>query len=104
MQMAFEEWMASDLTGLDLVAIQMDRLYLTKDMVMVGSVGIDAGGNKHVLGVAEGATENATTVQALLDNLIDRGLATNRAYLFILDGAKALSRAVRNTFGDAAEI
>ena len=43
-------------------------------------------------------------MQALLDNLIDRGLATDRAYLFILDGAKALSRAVRNTFGDAAEI
>ena len=103
-QAAFEEWMASDLSGLDLVAIQMDGLHLTRDMVMVGAVGIDAGGNKHVLGVAEGATENAATVQALLDNLIDRGLATDRAYLFILDGAKALSRAVRNTFGDAAEI
>ena len=103
-QAAFEKWMASDLSGLDLVAIQMDGLHLTRDMVMVGAVGIDAGGNKHVLGVAEGATENAATVQALLDNLIDRGLATDRAYLFILDGAKALSRAVRNTFGDAAEI
>ena len=52
----------------------------------------------------QGATENAATVQALLDNLIDRGLATDRVHLFILDGAKALSRAVRNTFGDAAEI
>ena len=103
-QASFEKWMASDLSGLDLVAIQMDGLHLTRDMVMVGAVGIDAGGNKHVLGVAEGATENAATVQALLDNLIDRGLATDRAYLFILDGAKALSRAVRNTFGDAAEI
>ena len=98
-QAAFDEWMASDLSGLDLVAIQMDGLHLARDIVMVGAVGIDVGGNKHVLGVAEGATENAATVQALLDNLIDRGLATDRAYLFILDGAKALSRAVRNTFG-----
>ena len=103
-QAAFDEWMASDLSGLDLVAIQMDGLHLARDIVMVGAVGIDVGGNKHVLGVAEGATENAATVQALLDNLIDRGLATDRAHLFILDGAKALSRAVRNTFGDAAEI
>ena len=103
-QASFEEWMASDLSGLDLVAIQMDGFHLTRDMVMVGAVGIDAGGNKHVLGLAEGATSSAATVQALLDNLIDRGLATDRAYLFILDGAKALSRAVRNTFGDAAEI
>ena len=95
---------ASDLSGLNLVAIQMDGLHLAKDMVMVGAVGIDTDGNKHVLGVTEEATENAATVQALLENLIDRGLATDRAYLFILDGAKALSRAVRNTFGDAAEI
>ena len=56
--------MASDLSGLDLVAIQMDGLHLTRDMVMVGAVGIDADGNKHVLGLAEGATENAATVQA----------------------------------------
>ena len=61
-QATFEEWVASDLSGLDLVAIQMDGLHLTRDMVMVGAVGIDADGNKHVLGVAEGATENAATV------------------------------------------
>ena len=103
-QAAFGEWVASDLSGLNLVAIQMDGLHLAKDMVMVGAVGIDTDGNKHVLGVTEEATENAATVQALLENLIDRGLAMDRAYLFILDGAKALSRAVRNTFGDAGEI
>ena len=103
-QATFEERRVSDLSGLDLVAIQIDGLHLTNDMVMVGAVGIDAGGNKHVLGVAEGATENAATVQVLLDNLIDCGLATDKAHLFIVDGAKALSRAVRNTFGNTAEI
>ena len=65
----------------------MDGLHLTKDMVVVGAVGINTNGNKRVLGVAEGATQNAATVQALLDNLIDRGLATDRGYLFIVDGA-----------------
>ena len=84
-QATFEEWMASDLSGLDLVAIQMDGLHLTRDMVMVGAVGIDADGNKHVLGVAEGATENAATVQALLDNLIDRGLATDSVWGILTD-------------------
>jgi putative transposase len=41
---------------------------------MIGAVGVDAGGGKHPLGVVEGATENAATVQALLDTLIDRDL------------------------------
>ena len=71
-QKAFAGWMASDLFGLDPVAIQIDGLHLTSDMVMVGAVRIDVGGNKHALGTAEGATENAATVPVLLDNLIDR--------------------------------
>ena len=77
--------MASDLSGFDLVAIQMDGLHLTRDMVMVLAIGIDADGNKHVLGVAEGATQNAATVQALLDNLIDRGLATDGVWGILTD-------------------
>jgi transposase-like protein len=47
----------------------------------------------------EGATENAATVQALLDNLVDRGLDPAVSRLFIVDGAKALSKAIRATFG-----
>lgn len=68
-----------------------------------GGTYVYAEGNKHALGVAEGATRNATVVQALLDKLIERGLATDRACLLIVDGSKALSRAVRNALGDAAE-
>ncbi len=59
---------------------------------------------KHPLGVAEGATENAATVQSLIDNLIERGLDPAVPRLFIIDGAKALSRAIRRTFGRAAAI
>ena len=53
---------------------------------------------------AEGATENAATVQALINNLIERGLDPAVQRLFIIDGAKALSKAIRRTFGAAAAI
>jgi putative transposase len=56
-------------------------------------------GEKHPLGLVEGATENAATVQALLDNLVERGLDPAVVRLFIIDGAKALSKAIRRTFG-----
>src|ERR1700719_372678 len=55
-------------------------------------------GRKHLLALVEGATENAA-VQALLDNLIERGLDRKVCRLFIVDGAKALSKAIRQTFG-----
>lgn len=97
------EWLSSDLSGLDLVVIQIDG-FVVGDHVLVAAVGVDEAGDKHVLAVAEGATENTATVQALLDNLIARGLDAGVPRLFIVDGAKALSRAIRNTFGAAAAI
>ena len=93
------EWMASDLSRLDLLVIQIDGLHMTDKLLMIGAVGIDVDGNKHPLGVVEGATENTATVQALLDNLIERGLDPEVCRLFIVDGAKALSKAIRKTFG-----
>ena len=66
-------WLASPLDDLDLVVLQIDGLHVG-DHLMVAAIGIDTGGAKHVLGLAEGATENAATVQAMLDNLIERGL------------------------------
>jgi transposase-like protein len=93
------EWMGSDLSRLDLLVIQIDGLHMTDKLLMIGAVGIDIEGHKHPLGVVEGATENAATVQALLDNLIERGLDPEVCRLFIVDGAKALSKAIRRTFG-----
>src|SRR6266481_6175060 len=84
-----KEWLAADLSGLDL---------------LVAAIGIDGAGDKHVLAVALGATENAAVVKALLADLIERGLQPDIARLFIVDGAKALSRAVRDTFGSFALI
>ena len=98
-QERMEAWLKSDLTKLDLLVIQIDGLHVAEDIVLVGAIGIDANGEKHVLGLAEGATENAAAVQALLDNLLERGLDPTVPRLFILDGAKALSKAVKATFG-----
>src|SRR6266536_59388 len=74
------------------------------DHILVAAIGIDGAGDKHVLAVALGATENAAVVKALLADLIERGLQPDIARLFIVDGAKALSRAVRDTFGSFALI
>ena len=71
---------------------------------MMGAVGVDAEGNKNPLCVVEGATENATTVQALLDNLIERGLDPAVCRLFIVDGAKALTKAIRRVLRQAWEM
>lgn len=96
--------MASDLSGLDLLAIQIDGIHMGEDMTLVGAVGVDEDGDKHPLGVVEGATENAATVQALIDNLIERGLDPRVPRLFIIDGSKALSKAIGRTFGRAGLI
>ena len=98
------EWMASDLSSLDLLAIQIDGLHIKEELLLVAAVGIDAQGSKHPLGAIEGATESAATVQALLDNLIGRGLDPSICRLFIVDGAKALTKAIRRTFGSHTPI
>ena len=92
-------WLETDLSKLDLLVIQIDGIHITEDLILVAAVGIDAMGEKHPLGLVEGATENAATVQALLDNLIERGVDSERVRLFIVDGAKALTKAIRRTFG-----
>jgi transposase-like protein len=93
------EWMASDLSQLDLLVIQIDGLHIGNDLVLVAALGIDGEGTKHPLGLVEGATENTAVVQALIDNLIERGLDPKVCRLFIVDGAKALTKAIRATFG-----
>ena len=91
-------WLASDLSELDLLVIQIDGLHVG-DHVLVAAIGVDGNGDKHVLAVVEGATENTVVVQALLDNLL--AIDPTLPRLFIVDGAKALSKAIRNTFGVA---
>ena len=99
-----KEWMASDLSGLDLLVIQIDGIHMDEDLILVAAIGVDAKGDKHPLGLIEGATENAATVQALIDNLVERGLDPAVPRLFIIDGAKALSKVIRRTFGRTVAI
>ena len=96
-------WLASDLSEFDLLVVHIDGLHVG-DHVLVAAIGVDGAGDKHVLAVVEGATENTVVVQALLDNLVGRGLDPTVPRLFIVDGAKTLSKAIRNTFGIAAAI
>jgi len=73
-------------------------------MWFLAAVGVDEHGGKHVLGLREGATENAAAVRALLGELVERGLDTNRSLLVVIDGAKALHKAVVEVFGSHALI
>ena len=68
------EWMAADLSKLDLLVIQIDGIHIKEDLILLAAVGIDGNGIKYPLGVIEGATENTSVVQSLLDNLIERGV------------------------------
>jgi transposase-like protein len=94
-------WQSAPLEGLDLIALLIDGVHVG-DHCLIVALGIGADGHKHALGLWDGSTENATVCQGLLANLQSRGLRTDRSVLVILDGSKALRKAVRATFGDAA--
>lgn len=94
-------WQSAPLEALDLVALVIDGVHLG-DHCLIVALGIAADGHKHALGLWDGSTENATVCQGLLANLQSRGLRTDRSLLVILDGSKALRKAARATFGDAA--
>jgi len=98
-----EAWRSTPLDGLDLVALLIDGVHFADHLVVV-ALGIDVNGRKHPLGLWSGSTENAGVCQALLANLQERGLSTDRSLLVILDGSKALKKAVRDVFGTAAWI
>ena len=96
-------WQSAPLEGLDLVALILDGVHIGEHCLVV-ALGIAADGQKHALGLWEGATENAAVCQSLLANLQSRGLRTDRSMLVILDGAQALHKATRAVFGAAALI
>jgi putative transposase len=94
---ALAELLAQDLTGLDLVGLLVDGIRVA-DHCCVVALGITIDGAKVPLALAEGATENATVVGDLLADLRDRGLEVTRPLLVVIDGAKALRRAVLDMF------
>jgi len=94
---ALGDLLAADLTGLDLVALMIDGVHFA-DHLCVVALGIDIGGTKHPLALVEGSTENTTLVRGLLVGLRERGLDTTKPILAVLDGAKALTAAVKEVF------
>lgn len=100
---ALERLLERSLADLDLVVLIIDGIEF-HGFLLVVALGIDARGGKHVLGLWPGATENAPVSKDLLADLVRRGLATDRRYLFVLDGSKALHAAVEATFGQRAEV
>lgn len=95
------EFLERDLSGVNLVAIFIDGIEF-KGHLLVVAMGLDRDGRKHILGLCQGATENAEVCKGLLEDLARRGLDTGKDYLFVLDGSKALRSAVAKTFGAEA--
>jgi putative transposase len=82
----------------ELLIIYLDGVRFGDHHVIV-AIGVDSDGHKHMLGLAEGATENATVVRGLLEDLVQRGVSPDRRRLFVIDGSKALRSAVGAVFG-----
>ena len=79
------------------MAVQIDGIPISEDLVLVAALGIDSEGIKHPLGLIEGATEHSAVVQALIDDLIERRLDPAVPRLFITSGATRRSSAARST-------
>jgi transposase-like protein len=94
---ALADLMTADLSTLDLVVLMVDGVHFAEHTCVV-ALGIGVDGTKHPLALVEGSTENATLVTDLLVGLRERGLDVTRPILAVLDGSKALSRAVRDVF------
>jgi putative transposase len=95
---ALAELMSKRLDDLDLVAFMVDGVHFGESTCVV-ALGIGIDGVKHPLAVEEGSTENATLVTSLITGLRDRGLDVTKPVLAVLDGSKALARAVKDVFG-----
>ena len=93
-----KELMERRLDAWDLLVIYLDGIQMGSHHVLA-AVGVDSDGKKHVLGVREGASENAEVTSALLEDLVERGLDPGRRRLFVIDGSKALRKAIEKVFG-----
>jgi transposase-like protein len=88
-----------DFSGTDLLVIYLDGVQFGPYHVIC-AVGVDSEGHKHMLGLREGASENAEVAKALLEELVARGVKPGRRRLFVIDGSKALRKAIDQVFGE----
>jgi putative transposase len=94
-----DAWSTRSLADLRIRAVMIDGIAFGQERVVLIAVGIGEAGTKHVLGIHEGATENAAACSALLSDIVSRGIKTNKSMLFVIDGAKALASAIADHFG-----
>jgi putative transposase len=94
---ALAEMMSADLSGLDLAALMLDGVHFGEHTCIV-ALGIGIDGTKYPLALVEGSTENATLARELIVGLRERGLDVTAPILVVLDGSKALRRAVTDVF------
>ena len=95
---ALKELMERRFEDIDLLVIYVDGMQFGEHHV-ISAVGVDGSGQKHVLGIQPGATENAAAVEDLLQQLVARGVDPKAKRLFVIDGAKALRAAINRVFG-----
>jgi putative transposase len=98
-----EQLLTRSLSGLNLCAIFVDGTIFKGEHLVV-AIGLDRLGRKIVLGIRQGATENATLVGDLFAELMNRGVDFSQPRLYIIDGSKALRSAISSYAGDAAFI
>src|ERR671935_90281 len=98
---ALEELMSRRLDDVRLAVMMLDGIEIAERTHVV-ALGITTDGVKIPLGLWEGSTENATLARTLLADLVDRGLDPEQAILFVIDGGKALRRAIKDVFGEHA--
>lgn len=102
-RLALEEVMKRSLSEQRYPVLMLDGIEMGEHMVIV-ALGVDREGRKQVLGLWEGATENAAVCKSLLADLVERGLDTSEGILVVIDGSKALESAVKRTWGRQAVI
>jgi transposase-like protein len=101
-QQQLEQWLTRRIDDLDLAAVMIDGIHFRSERIVLVALGIDTEGHKHILGLHEGSTEAARVVKKLLADLIERGLDASRMRLWVIDGGKALRRAIVELFGATA--
>ena len=95
--------MSRQLADLRLAVVMLDGIEI-KGRTNVVALGITTEGDKLALGLWSGSTENATIASALLSDLVSRGLDVEQGLLFVIDGSKALRKAIRQVFGDEVPV
>lgn len=100
---ALDDFNSRDLSKLNLVALMIDGVGFGNKTVIV-TMGIDIEGKKHILGLREGSTENWELCRDLFESLISRGLRADDKYLFVIDGSKALRKAIDKVFGSSSAV